>query len=71
MQNFKKMPWQMGDVSKGEGRTVLFVSHNMAAVKNLCNKGLLLQNGTLSNSGAIEDVIDTYLSSEKKMELIL
>ncbi|MFT3918520.1 ABC transporter ATP-binding protein [Cloacibacterium sp.] len=62
----KKCLGKMGDVSKGEGRTVLFVSHNMAAVKTLCNKGLLLENGTLSNSGAIEDVIDVYLSSEKK-----
>lgn len=56
----------MSDVSKGEGRTVLFVSHNLAAVKTLCNKGLLLENGRLSSVGEIEDLIDVYINSDKK-----
>ena len=43
----KKCLGKMGEVSKGEGRTVLFVSHNMAAVKTLCNKGIVLANGQL------------------------
>lgn len=43
----KKCLGKMGQVSKGEGRTVLFVSHNMAAVKTLCNKGIVLANGQL------------------------
>ena len=51
----------MGDVSKGEGRTVLFVSHNLSAVKTLCNKGILLQNGTLNFSGNIDATLDRYL----------
>lgn len=50
----------MGDVSKGEGRTVLFVSHNMGAVKKLCENGILLSNGKLVKKGAIEEIIQTY-----------
>ena len=56
----KKCLGKMGDVSKGEGRTVLFVSHNIAAVKNLCQKGILLKDGNLITQGAIEHVINTY-----------
>ncbi|QRE27784.1 ABC transporter ATP-binding protein, partial [Flavobacterium psychrophilum] len=41
----KKCLGKMNQVSKGEGRTVLFVSHNMAAVKSLCNRGIVLHNG--------------------------
>jgi lipopolysaccharide transport system ATP-binding protein len=48
----KKCLGKMGDVSKGEGRTVLFVSHNMAAVKSLCNKGIVLQNGAVVFQGS-------------------
>ncbi len=47
----------------GEGRTVLFVSHNMEAVQKLCNTGLLLHRGQLIASGAMDDVIRTYLSA--------
>lgn len=43
----KKCLGKMGQVSKSEGRTVLFVSHNMAAVKTLCNRGIVLANGQL------------------------
>ncbi len=56
----KKAIGKMKDVSQGEGRTVLFVSHNMAAVANLCNKGLLLVNGNLNFVGTIADVIYAY-----------
>lgn len=56
----KKCLGKMGDVSKGEGRTVLFVSHNMAAVGNLCKKGMLLEQGQLIKSSEIEDVIFEY-----------
>ena len=61
----KKCLGKMGDVSKGEGRTVLFVSHNMAAVKKLCNKGILLDNGLVSEKGNIEHVIEKYSRSTK------
>ncbi len=43
----KKAIGKMQDVSKGEGRTVLFVSHNMASMRTLCNRGILLSNGTI------------------------
>jgi lipopolysaccharide transport system ATP-binding protein len=61
----KKAIGKMQDISKGgQGRTVLFVSHNMTAVKNLCKTGLLLKNGSVSYSGEINDVVDYYLSDE-------
>ena len=56
----KKCLGKMGEVSKGEGRTVLFVSHNMAAVKNLCNKGILLANGQLILNSNIDRVMNKY-----------
>ncbi|MGI9652437.1 ABC transporter ATP-binding protein [Chryseobacterium sp. RLHN22] len=59
----KKCLGKMGDVTKGEGRTILFVSHNMAAVKSLCNKGILLQNGKLLFNGGVNDCLDKYLVS--------
>ncbi len=57
----KKAIGKMQDVSKGEGRTVLFVSHNMASVRNLCQRGILLVDGTLHKMGEVNDVINTYL----------
>jgi lipopolysaccharide transport system ATP-binding protein len=60
----KKAIGKMQDVSRGEGRTVLFVSHNMTAVKSLCNTGVLLKNGSVDFSGQINAVVDYYLSDE-------
>ena len=59
----KKCLGKMKDVSSNEGRTVLFVSHNMGAVKSLCKKGLFIKNGTLNYYGEIKDTISHYLSS--------
>ena len=59
----KKAIGKMQDVSKGEGRTVLFVSHNMAAVKSLCQKGIVLENGQLAFQGNIDDSLRFYLNS--------
>lgn len=56
----KKCLGKMGDVSKGEGRTVLFVSHNMGSILNLCNTGMLLNNGSLYSSGEIGHVLTDY-----------
>jgi lipopolysaccharide transport system ATP-binding protein len=56
----KKCLGKMGDVSKGEGRTILFVSHNMASITKLCTKGILLQNGCIEFSGDINSTIDKY-----------
>ena len=50
----------MGDISKGDGRTVLFVSHNMAAVKSLCARGVVLENGNLKFDGKIDDALAVY-----------
>jgi len=58
----KKCLGKMKDVS-GQGRTVLFVSHNMAAVNQLCNKGLVMQYGTVIKHGDIDEVIPFYLQS--------
>ncbi len=52
---------KMEDVSKKEGRTVLFVSHNMAMMKNLCSAGLLLKSGVVEFSGGIVETVDNYL----------
>jgi lipopolysaccharide transport system ATP-binding protein len=62
----KKCLGKMGEVSKGEGRTVLFVSHNMASIKELCTKGLLLENGQLSYSGNIVQTIDKYTDNDRQ-----
>ncbi|MGV8879810.1 MAG: polysaccharide ABC transporter ATP-binding protein [Sphingobacteriaceae bacterium] len=56
----KKCLSKMGDVSKGEGRTVLFVSHNMDAILNLCNKGLVLRDGVLVINGNISSCVQFY-----------
>jgi len=56
----KKAIGKMQDVSKSHGRTVLFVSHNMAAVKSLCKNGIVLINGYKQFEGKITDAIDFY-----------
>lgn len=58
----KKAIGKMKDVSQGGGRTVLFVSHNMAAVKSLCEKGIILKNGQIDYNGTANECIDRYLA---------
>ncbi len=67
----KKAIGKMEDVSKGEGRTVLFVSHNMGSIKSLCNKGILLIDGGIDYSGSINSVVDRYLNYSKQNTKIL
>jgi lipopolysaccharide transport system ATP-binding protein len=55
----KKCLGKMESVS-AEGRTVIFVSHNMAAIRKLCNRGILLENGRLIEDGAADQVANTY-----------
>jgi lipopolysaccharide transport system ATP-binding protein len=62
----KKCLGKMGEVSKGEGRTVLFVSHNMAAVQSLCEKGMLLQHGELLLNTNCLEIVNTYLEKSWK-----
>src|ERR1035437_3277702 len=54
---------KMSDVSKGEGRTVLFVSHTMSSIKQLCSKCILLGEGQIKMEGGTNDVINYYLSN--------
>jgi lipopolysaccharide transport system ATP-binding protein len=65
----KRCLGKMGEVSKGEGRTVLFVSHNLAAVKQLCSNGIVLSNGTSVFNGTATSAVDYYLSLQKKSGL--
>lgn len=62
----KKCLGKMKDVSEGQGRTVLFVSHNMAAVSALCNQSILMAKGTLQTMGTTAAVIHEYLNGEMK-----
>lgn len=63
----KKAIGKMQDVSKGEGRTVLFVSHNLDTVKKLCTKAILLRDGTLYKSGSVNTILDTYITEGKNV----
>jgi ABC-type polysaccharide/polyol phosphate transport system ATPase subunit len=56
----KKCLGKMGEVAK-EGRTVLFVSHNMGAMRNLCKKGILLEGSRINLIGDIDEVVEHYL----------
>lgn len=60
----KKAIGKMQDVSKGEGRTVLFVSHNMAAVQNLCKSGIVLENGQVKLISNINECVEYYLRDQ-------
>ena len=62
----KKAIGKMQDVSRGEGRTVLFVSHNMAAVRSLCHTGVLLENGQVSFQGDIYETVAKYLYEDEQ-----
>ena len=57
----KKAIGKMQEISSGGGRTVLFVSHNMAAVKSLCTRGIVLENGGIVFEGGIDEAISVYL----------
>ena len=60
----KKAIGKMQDVSRGEGRTVLFVSHNMASIRSLCKTGILLENGMVKAKGDINSIVDLYLQQQ-------
>jgi lipopolysaccharide transport system ATP-binding protein len=62
----EKCVGKMKSVS-GQGRTVLFVSHNMGTIRHLCDRGILLKNGRMVLDSGIEDVIDTYLKTNAKL----
>lgn len=64
----KKCLGKMKDVS-GLGRTVLFVSHNAAALKTLCTKALFLQNGTVKAMGPTEEILNKYYTRQNEISL--
>lgn len=59
----KKCLGKMGEVSKGEGRTVLFVSHNMGSIKQLCRNSILLESGAIKKIGSTQEITTEYLSN--------
>ncbi|HTJ53429.1 MAG TPA: ABC transporter ATP-binding protein [Cyclobacteriaceae bacterium] len=61
----KKCLGKMEDVSNNEGRTVLFVSHNMSTLKALCSSMLYLKNGKVVHQGEVEETIQRYLRENK------
>lgn len=60
----KKAIGKMQQVSKGGGRTVLFVSHNMASIRMLCKRGIVLENGKTVFSGDVDDAVSYYMKDE-------
>lgn len=60
----KKAIGKMQDVAQGEGRTVLFVSHNMASIRQLCHNCVLLENGSVKSIGEVNEIVDLYLEQE-------
>jgi lipopolysaccharide transport system ATP-binding protein len=62
----KKCLGKMEEVSTSEGRTVLFVSHQMGAIAQLCNKALLLDKGELIHSGAVNEVVNHYMNESSR-----
>ena len=59
----KKAIGKMNEVASGEGRTVLFVSHNMNSVRQLCRSGVVLKNGMIEYLGTANDCVDFYLET--------
>lgn len=61
----KKAIGKMQDISQGEGRTVLFVSHNMASVKSLCTRAIVLENGSTIFEGGTNEAVDFYIENNE------
>ncbi|HIB49051.1 MAG TPA: ABC transporter ATP-binding protein [Flavobacteriaceae bacterium] len=61
----KKAIGKMQDISKADGRTVLFVSHNMATIQDLCTRVIVLKNGLVYYDGSVSKGVETYLNESK------
>nr|WP_121270605.1 ABC transporter ATP-binding protein [Pedobacter schmidteae] len=68
MEFQKKCLGKMDEVSKGEGRTVLFVSHNMGSIETLCKKGIYLNGGKIEAYDNVTNVVDLYLNTKNKYQ---
>lgn len=66
----KKAIGKMQEVSQGEGRTVLFVSHNMGSVRNLCHSGIVLKDGSIDYMGTANDAVDYYMQMDAYDEVL-
>lgn len=62
----KKCLGRMDEITKKEGRTILFVSHNMGAIQQLCNKSILLSNGKVIKIGNTSEIISEYIGDQQK-----
>ncbi len=65
----KKALGKMGEVSKEQGRTILFVSHNMTAIQTLCSRAVLLRNGMVTDIGSVDEIVHSYLKNETNKNL--
>ena len=63
----KKAIGKMKEVSRGGGRTVIFVSHNMASIRSLCSRGIVLENGRMNFQGGIDDCVTRYLTKNSSI----
>jgi lipopolysaccharide transport system ATP-binding protein len=63
----KKAIGKMQDVSKGEGKTVLFVSHNMESIAKMCTSAIFMNNGTIDSIGDTPTIIDIYLNRNREL----
>jgi lipopolysaccharide transport system ATP-binding protein len=66
----KKAIGKMKDISSGGGRTVLFVSHNMASIRSLCTRALVMNNGTVTFVGSVHEATQFYLAKDSETELL-
>ncbi len=62
----KKCLGKMENVSMQEGRTIIFVSHDLSAINRLCNKGILLNNGQVQVKGEIDEVVNVYMNNNNQ-----
>lgn len=67
----KKAIGKMQDISTSEGRTVLFVSHNMAAVKSLCTRSIVLENGTVAFDGETSEALQYYMDHDARQNALI
>ncbi len=63
----KRCLGKMNEVSKGEGKTVLFVSHHMPSIKALCTEGIILKNGSVDFKGNVKDTIERYFEAAVRL----
>jgi lipopolysaccharide transport system ATP-binding protein len=66
----RKCLGKMNDVSKGEGRTVLFVSHSMVSILELCSSGIYLKNGEVVETGDVKSVVEKYMHTHTGTKFI-